>query len=98
MQHEAQRIDQDMALLTLDQLAGIKAVWVDASAFATTPLGRRDQWPDQLPLRIGQVARIAQLVTVVAMAILDCPLRAPLASVPLDESQPVEPDQARFAN
>ena len=32
MQHEAQRIDQEVPLLTLDQLAGIKAVRVDASA------------------------------------------------------------------
>jgi hypothetical protein len=32
VQHEAQRIDQDMALLTLDQLAGIKAVRVDGGA------------------------------------------------------------------
>lgn len=30
MQHQAQRVDQDVALLTFDQLAGIKAVWVDA--------------------------------------------------------------------
>ena len=32
VQHEAQRIDQDVSLLPLDQLAGIKAVWIDASA------------------------------------------------------------------
>jgi hypothetical protein len=32
VQHQAQRINQDMALLALDQLAGIKAVWVDARA------------------------------------------------------------------
>ena len=31
MQHETQPIDQEVALLALDQLAGIKAVWVDAS-------------------------------------------------------------------
>ena len=30
VQHQSQRVDQDMALLALDQLAGIKAVWVDA--------------------------------------------------------------------
>jgi hypothetical protein len=32
VQHQAQRVDQDMALLALDQLAGIKAVWIDARA------------------------------------------------------------------
>ena len=32
MQHQAQRVDQDVTLLTLDQLGGIKAVWVDARA------------------------------------------------------------------
>ena len=31
VQHQTQRIDQDMALLALDQLARIKAVWVDRS-------------------------------------------------------------------
>ena len=30
MQHQAQRVDQDMTLLALDQLATIEAVWVDA--------------------------------------------------------------------
>ena len=29
VQHQAQRVDQDVTLLTLGQLAGIKAVWVD---------------------------------------------------------------------
>ena len=32
VQHQAQRVDQDVALLALDQLAGIKAVGVDAGA------------------------------------------------------------------
>lgn len=32
VQHQAQRIDQKVALLTFDQFAGIKAVWVDGSA------------------------------------------------------------------
>jgi len=32
LQHEAHRVDQDVTLLPLDQLAGIKAVWVDARA------------------------------------------------------------------
>ena len=32
VQHEAQRVDQDVTLLPLDQLAGIKAVWVDGRA------------------------------------------------------------------
>ena len=32
VQHQAERIDQDVTLLALDQLAGIKAVWVDARA------------------------------------------------------------------
>jgi hypothetical protein len=32
VQHQTQRVDKDMALLPLDQLAGIKAVWIDARA------------------------------------------------------------------
>ncbi len=32
VQHQAQRMDQEVTLLSLDQLAGIKAVWVDGSA------------------------------------------------------------------
>jgi hypothetical protein len=32
VQHQPQCIDQDMALLALDQLAGIEAMWVDARA------------------------------------------------------------------
>ena len=32
VQHQAQRVDQDVALLAPDQLAGIKAVWVDVRA------------------------------------------------------------------
>lgn len=32
VQHESQRVDQEVTLLALDQLAGIKAVAVDASA------------------------------------------------------------------
>jgi len=32
VQHQAQCVDEDVTLLTLDQLAGIKAVWVDARA------------------------------------------------------------------
>ena len=32
VQHQAQRVDQDMALLSLDQLAGIEAMRVDARA------------------------------------------------------------------
>ena len=30
MQQQAQCIDQNMPLLALDQLAGIKTVWIDA--------------------------------------------------------------------
>ena len=30
-QHQTQRIDQDMALLSLDQFAGIEPMWIDAS-------------------------------------------------------------------
>ena len=30
VQHQTQRVDQEVALLTLDQLAGIEAVWIDA--------------------------------------------------------------------
>ena len=30
VQHQAECINQDVALLTLDQLAGIEAVWIDA--------------------------------------------------------------------
>jgi hypothetical protein len=32
VQHQTQRIDQEVTLLPLDQLAGIKAVWVDGGA------------------------------------------------------------------
>lgn len=32
VQYEAQSVDQDMALLALDQFAGIKAMWIDARA------------------------------------------------------------------
>ena len=32
VQYQAQRVDQEMTLLALDQLTGIKAVWVDARA------------------------------------------------------------------
>ena len=32
VQHQTQRVDQDMALLALDQLAGIEAMRVDARA------------------------------------------------------------------
>ena len=32
VQHQAQRVDQEVTLLPLDQFAGIKAVWVDGRA------------------------------------------------------------------
>jgi hypothetical protein len=37
VQHQAQRIDQDVPLLALDQLAGIKAVRIDAGAPFSAP-------------------------------------------------------------
>jgi hypothetical protein len=55
----------------VDHLADIDA------PFATAPLGRRDQRLDMRPFRIGQVARIAQLVAVVARAVLGSPHGAP---------------------
>ena len=44
-------------------------------ALPATTLGRWDQWLDQQPLVIGQIAWIAELVAVVAMAVLDRPDR-----------------------
>ena len=44
---------------------------------AAAPLGRGDQRLDMRPFLIGQVARIAQLVTVVAGAVLGSPHEAP---------------------
>ena len=42
-------------------------------ASASAMLGRRDQRCDQHPFRVGQVARIAQVIAVVATAILNGP-------------------------
>jgi len=51
VQHQAQRVDQDVTLLALDQFAGIKAVWVDARApfprFSRS--GYRSRRPSDLP-------------------------------------------------
>ena len=58
---------------TVDHLAHVDGT------LAAAALGRRDQRPDQPPFRIGEVARIAQLVAVVAMAVFDRPHRAPRA-------------------
>jgi len=64
--------------------------------FAATTLGWRDQWLDMRPLPVGEVARIAQLVAVVAVAVLDRPHSAPRASVPRTESQAFEPVQVGY--
>jgi hypothetical protein len=42
-------------------------------ALAPAALGGRDQGRDQRPFRVGQVAGIAQVVAVVAAAVLDGP-------------------------
>ena len=46
-------------------------------ARAAARLAGRDQWRDQRPFLIGQVARIAQPVAVVARAVFSGPLRTP---------------------
>jgi len=66
---------------------------VDAP-LAAAALGRRHQRFDMRPLGVGQVARIAQLVAVVAGAVLDRPHAAPRESVPCTESQKFKPVQA----
>src|SRR5664280_1185136 len=53
---------------------------------AATP-GGRDQRADVPPFRLRQVARIAQLVTVVQRAVFGCPHLAPHESAPHKESQ-----------
>jgi hypothetical protein len=45
------------------------------SSFIAAFLGRRDKRLDQCPLRVGQIARIAQVVTVIFCSVLDCPHR-----------------------
>jgi hypothetical protein len=52
------------------------------SAFAAAALGRRDQRLDVLSLSIGEITRVAQLVTVVATTVLGRPHRAPHEAAP----------------
>ena len=47
---------------------------IDGSLIAA-PLGRGDQWFDQCPLLIRQVARVAQLAAIIPAAILGRPHR-----------------------
>jgi predicted transposase YbfD/YdcC len=44
---------------------------------AAAVLDPQDQWLDQVPLSVGEVARIAQFVAVIAVAVLARPYRAP---------------------
>ena len=62
-------------------------------ALAATALGWRDQWLDLRPFGIGDVARVAQPVAVVAMAVLDRPHRGTSRIGANTESQPIEPVQ-----
>src|SRR5262245_66045420 len=59
-------------------------------ALITTRLGRREAWLDQRPLRIGQVAWIAQVVAVIAGTIFGRPhrQRLPQNQAATLESQP----------
>lgn len=59
----------------------MEVVGIDRALSGSTP-GRGDQWLDKLLLRIREIARIAQLVTFVAVAVLDRPHRAPRGSLP----------------
>src|SRR6476646_14240 len=56
-------------------------------ALAATALGRRDQRLDLLPLQVGEIARVAQPVTVIAAAVLGRPPRTTSESMPHNESQ-----------
>src|SRR5262249_55818443 len=64
-------------------------------ALITTRLGRREAWLDQRPLRIGQVAWIAQVVAVIAGTIFGRPhrQRLPQNQAATLESQPIHPIQ-----
>ena len=72
----------------VDRLAHVDA------PHAAAALGRWDQRLDMRLLRIRQVARIAQLVAIVAGAVFDRPHTAPQQAVPRRESQRFEPVQA----
>src|SRR6516162_9684054 len=64
-------------------------------ALITSRLGRREAWLDQRPLRIGQVAWIAQVVAVIADTIFGRPhrQRLPQNQAATLESQPIHPIQ-----
>src|SRR5262249_54092396 len=64
-------------------------------ALITTRLGRREAWLDQRPLRIGQVAWIAQVVAVIAGTIFGRPhrQRLPQNQAATLESQSIHPIQ-----
>jgi len=69
------------------------------SASPPTMLGRWDQRFNQRPLLLGQVGPIAQLVTVVARAVLGRPHRAPPAKqVPDTESNLIRAAQPQSSN
>src|SRR5262249_35076930 len=84
--HRATRrqILRDVAPLT----AGAQDIHhpVENFALAAAALGRGDQRLDLLPFRVREITRIAQLVTVVARAVLGRPHRAPRESMPRIES------------
>src|SRR4029077_21280019 len=61
---------------------------------AATMLGRRDQELDQGPFLVGQVARVAQLVTVIAGTVFRRPHLAPHEAAPEIESQVIRVAQA----
>ena len=60
---------------------------------APTPLARRDERPDQRPLRIRQITRVTQAVPPIPLPTLRCPQGAPPLSKYSLESQPIHPTQ-----
>lgn len=60
---------------------------------APTPLARRDERPDQRPLRIRQITRVTQAVTPIPLPTLRRPQGAPPLSRYSLESQPIHPTQ-----
>src|SRR5207248_4122364 len=67
-------------------------------ALAPAMFGGRDERLDQRPLGIGEIARVTEVIAVVAAAVLDRPHGSPPESAPPSESQQIQPLQALPAN
>ena len=66
---------------------------IDRSLVATLRR-RRDQWADQRLLLVGQIARVAQLASVISKPVLQRPhLKAPANRFNTSESQVIHPTQ-----